>query len=117
MNTRRVAAAPDGFSDEASPVIGSNPWNMLSRPLRLGSNPWNNITSFYGSSCANNGKGGLNTPEFQPLEYIHPCCALLRGCWRGLGASEAMGELPLPLHTAPPRHRLAPAQRAGAGGV
>eukprot|EP00959_Pyramimonas_sp_CCMP1952_P269931 5643547-Pyramimonas_sp.AAC.1 len=23
----------------------------------------NNITSFYGSSCANNGKGELNTPE------------------------------------------------------
>eukprot|EP00959_Pyramimonas_sp_CCMP1952_P373308 7817795-Pyramimonas_sp.AAC.1 len=26
----------------------------------------NNITSFYGSSCANNGKGALNTPETLP---------------------------------------------------
>ena len=27
----------------------------------------NNITSFYGSSCANNGKGALNTPK--TLQY------------------------------------------------
>eukprot|EP00959_Pyramimonas_sp_CCMP1952_P121706 2544710-Pyramimonas_sp.AAC.1 len=26
----------------------------------------NNATSFYGSSCANNGKGALNTPETLP---------------------------------------------------
>ena len=24
-----------------------------------------NITSFYGSSCANNGKGALNTPDMK----------------------------------------------------
>eukprot|EP00976_Prorocentrum_cordatum_P058752 1173630-Prorocentrum_minimum.AAC.1 len=34
-----------------------------------------NITSFYGSSCANNGKGALNTPKTLPqrdmLEYQH----------------------------------------------
>eukprot|EP00976_Prorocentrum_cordatum_P076577 1182364-Prorocentrum_minimum.AAC.1 len=28
----------------------------------------NNINSFYGSSCANNGKGALNTPETQSDE-------------------------------------------------
>ena len=27
-----------------------------------------NITSFYGSSCANNGKGALNTPETLPID-------------------------------------------------
>ena len=31
--------------------------------LRLQDNNYNNITSFYGSSCATNGKGALNTPE------------------------------------------------------
>ena len=30
-----------------------------------------NITSFYGSSCANNGKGALNTQEALPL--FSPC--------------------------------------------
>eukprot|EP00976_Prorocentrum_cordatum_P093753 1189521-Prorocentrum_minimum.AAC.2 len=29
--------------------------------------PLNDITSFYGSSCANNSKGALNTPETLPL--------------------------------------------------
>eukprot|EP00959_Pyramimonas_sp_CCMP1952_P392516 8224905-Pyramimonas_sp.AAC.1 len=33
--------------------------------------PYNNITSFYGSSCADNGKGALNTPELSP-ETQHP---------------------------------------------
>eukprot|EP00976_Prorocentrum_cordatum_P102341 1193004-Prorocentrum_minimum.AAC.1 len=28
----------------------------------------NNFTSFYGSSCADNGKDALNTPEFSPRE-------------------------------------------------
>eukprot|EP00976_Prorocentrum_cordatum_P106419 1194445-Prorocentrum_minimum.AAC.2 len=32
----------------------------------------NDTTSFYGSSCANNGKGALNTPETLPL--LSPCC-------------------------------------------
>eukprot|EP00959_Pyramimonas_sp_CCMP1952_P380083 7962594-Pyramimonas_sp.AAC.1 len=30
----------------------------------------NNITSFYGSSCANNGKGALNTPETTTIMSI-----------------------------------------------
>eukprot|EP00959_Pyramimonas_sp_CCMP1952_P128434 2685605-Pyramimonas_sp.AAC.1 len=29
----------------------------------IGSGPGDNITSFYGSSCANNGKGALDTPD------------------------------------------------------
>ena len=30
---------------------------------RIGPSYENNITSFYGSSCANNGKDALNTPD------------------------------------------------------
>eukprot|EP00959_Pyramimonas_sp_CCMP1952_P043535 910414-Pyramimonas_sp.AAC.1 len=32
-----------------------------------------NNTSFYGSSCANNGKDALNTPEALYPEGMHPC--------------------------------------------
>ena len=37
-------------------LVGSIHWWHPDREVR-------NITSFYGSSCANNGKGALNTPD------------------------------------------------------
>ena len=40
-----------------------------STPHRPFLNLTNHITSFYGSSCANNGKGALNTPEALPQPY------------------------------------------------
>eukprot|EP00976_Prorocentrum_cordatum_P100338 1192192-Prorocentrum_minimum.AAC.2 len=38
----------------------------------------NKITSFYGSSCAKNGKGALNTPDARPL-FSPPCVRLPAG--------------------------------------
>eukprot|EP00976_Prorocentrum_cordatum_P116977 1196237-Prorocentrum_minimum.AAC.4 len=54
---------------------------------RVHSTPQGNITSFYGSSYANDGKGALNTPSFPspflalcpvphflpPLSHFRPC--------------------------------------------
>eukprot|EP00959_Pyramimonas_sp_CCMP1952_P245359 5128059-Pyramimonas_sp.AAC.1 len=42
------------------------PWELFERSG--GGNKSLNITSFYGSSCANNGKGALNTPPREPCE-------------------------------------------------
>eukprot|EP00959_Pyramimonas_sp_CCMP1952_P310688 6501944-Pyramimonas_sp.AAC.1 len=33
-----------------------------------------NITSFYRSTCASNGKGALNTPETLPREWYRSVC-------------------------------------------
>ena len=34
------------------------------------------MTSFYGSSCANNGKGALNTPDKHVYDYFSVYCRL-----------------------------------------
>eukprot|EP00959_Pyramimonas_sp_CCMP1952_P286052 5981290-Pyramimonas_sp.AAC.1 len=63
----------------------------------------NNITSFYGPSCANNGKGALNTPEtppalrtnkygsadsslFPPCTYLYLYAAAVLLCFSSFGA-------------------------------
>ena len=37
-----------------------------------------NIASFYGSSCANNAKGALNTPEPIMLRILRRMCTVFR---------------------------------------
>eukprot|EP00959_Pyramimonas_sp_CCMP1952_P230489 4818348-Pyramimonas_sp.AAC.1 len=58
-------------------------------PLTLLPLPYTNMTSSYGSSCANNGEGALNTPV--PLPYTIAERSLLR----------APGALALPILCAP----------------
>eukprot|EP00976_Prorocentrum_cordatum_P085434 1186088-Prorocentrum_minimum.AAC.2 len=45
---------------------------MRMRPrVRTSATEVRNVTSFYGSSCANNGKDALNTPDIYTLVFIH----------------------------------------------
>eukprot|EP00976_Prorocentrum_cordatum_P078163 1182990-Prorocentrum_minimum.AAC.1 len=82
----------------------------------------NNITSFYGSSCANNGKDALNTPEWggvtircgvnRHLYALSPLTAIW-GVTKGAGGGrEAAGPAPPGCRCGPPWAR-GPAHSAG----
>eukprot|EP00959_Pyramimonas_sp_CCMP1952_P355659 7448982-Pyramimonas_sp.AAC.1 len=47
------------------------------------------MTSFYGSSCANYGKGALNNPETIPHLSIRSCGDTGRGWEKGKGSERA----------------------------
>eukprot|EP00959_Pyramimonas_sp_CCMP1952_P299612 6266775-Pyramimonas_sp.AAC.1 len=55
-----------------SETTGNNPYRLLLQTF-LREPSCNNITSFSGSSCANNRKGALNTPEYSSHTITSIC--------------------------------------------
>eukprot|EP00959_Pyramimonas_sp_CCMP1952_P426185 8926591-Pyramimonas_sp.AAC.1 len=66
----REKARTDNIGHFSSQRVGQ-PW-LRTHPMRWGVDIVDNIASFYGSSCANNGKGCAQHP-IPPLPLFSPC--------------------------------------------
>eukprot|EP00959_Pyramimonas_sp_CCMP1952_P388446 8139787-Pyramimonas_sp.AAC.2 len=61
-------------SAPAAAALSTSPCTCVQRNRPLNTTSKSSITSFYGSSCANNCEGALNTPEtLQETSYIYTC--------------------------------------------